>query len=67
MTREFPLAPLERIFKDVGASRVSQKATEHLRDSMLEKGEEIARKAIAASKHAKRVTIKSSDIKMACK
>lgn len=67
MTREFPLAPLEKIFKEVGANRVSRAATENLRDSMIEKGEEIARKAIAASKHAKRVTIKASDIKIACK
>ncbi|MCD6226823.1 MAG: NFYB/HAP3 family transcription factor subunit [Candidatus Aenigmarchaeota archaeon] len=64
MVKEFPLAPLEKIMRQVGAKRVSNAALLALRDCVLEKGEEIARDAIAASRHAKRVTIKASDIKL---
>lgn len=64
---ELPLAPVGRIIKNAGAIRVSEEAKEALANFLEEYGEEISRKAILLSKHAKRVTIKPSDIDLALK
>jgi histone H3/H4 len=67
MVRTFPLAPLEKIARKAGAERVAVSAVEALRDAVLDVAEVIAMDAVAASKHAGRVTVKESDIKLAVK
>ena len=67
MVREFPLAPLEKIARDAGAERVSVSAVKALKEVVLDVAEAIARDAVAASHHAGRVTVKASDIKIACR
>jgi len=69
MVKDFPLLPMEKILKkagkEIGADRVATSASEELRNAMLEISDKIAIEAVAASHHAKRVTVKRDDIKMA--
>lgn len=65
MVREFPLSPLEKIAREAGAERVAVSAVKALREAMLEVADQIAVDAVAASRHAGRVTVKASDIKIA--
>lgn len=65
MVREFPLSPLEKIAREAGAERVAVSAVKALREAMLEVADQIAADAVAASRHAGRVTVKASDIKIA--
>lgn len=65
MVKDFPLLPLEKISKKAGAERISQSAVKELKVALLEISEEIARDAVAACRHAKRVTVKKEDIRMA--
>jgi len=69
MVKDFPLSPLEKIAKEagkaVGADRVAASAAEEMRNILLEMSNKIAIDAIAASRHAKRVTIKREDIVLA--
>lgn len=69
MVKDFPLSPLEKIAKEagktVGADRVAMSAAEEMRNILLEFSNKIAIDAIAASHHAKRVTIKKEDIILA--
>ena len=69
MVKEFPLSPLEKILKDVGkevgADRVASSAVKELRAVLLEEAGRLSAEAIAATHHAKRVTIKREDIIMA--
>ncbi len=67
MVRNFPLAPLEKIAREAGAERVAVSAVKALREAVLEAAESIAKDAVAASHHAGRVTVKASDIKIACR
>ncbi|OGI15917.1 histone [Candidatus Micrarchaeota archaeon RBG_16_49_10] len=67
MVRSFPLAPLEKIAREAGAERVAISAVEALKDAVLDVADVIAMDAVAASKHAGRVTVKASDIKLAVK
>jgi len=67
MVRDFPLAPLERIAKKAGAQRVSMTATKAMKEAVLDAAEIIASDAVAASRHAGRVTVKAKDIKIACR
>ena len=65
MVKEFPLYPMEKILKKAGAERISKSAAEELRIALLEIAEKIALDAIAACRHAKRITIKREDIALA--
>lgn len=65
MVKAFPLLPLEKIARKAGAERVSHKALIAMRDMLLEISEKIATDAVAIAGHAKRVTVKGSDIKLA--
>lgn len=65
MVKDFPLTPLERVMRKAGADRVSDSAIKEIRQIMLEIAEKISADAIAASKHAKRVTVKREDVIMA--
>jgi len=67
MVRDFPLAPLERIAKKAGVQRVSMSATKAMKEAVLDVAEIIAADAVAASRHAGRVTVKAKDIKIACR
>ena len=65
MVKEFPLLPLDRIVRKAGAERVSYATLKTLRDILLEISDKLAVDAIAAARHAGRVTIKKEDIKIA--
>jgi len=65
MVREFPLSPIEKIAKEAGAERIAVSAVKALREAMLEVADQIAADAVAAAHHARRVTVKASDIKIA--
>ncbi|MBD3310864.1 histone [Candidatus Woesearchaeota archaeon] len=62
-----PLAAMEKILKETGADRVSDKAKMALKDVVEEKAEQIASRAIKFANHAGRKTVKSGDIKLASK
>jgi len=67
MVKDFPLSPLEKVARKAGAERVSASALREMRVALLEMSEKIATEAVAASRHAKRVTVKREDIKMAAR
>lgn len=62
-----PLAAMEKLMKQCGAERVSDKAKAALKSVLEEKAEEIASKAIRLANHAGRKTVKAGDIKLAVK
>ncbi len=64
-THIIPRAPVERLMIHAGAKRVSDEAVEELCDYLTEKGLEIAKKALALSKHSGRKTVMEDDIKLA--
>jgi len=65
--RSIPLAAMEKVLKQAGASRVSDKAKIALRDVLEEYVEKISSDAIRFAAHAGRKTIKAGDIKLAIK
>ncbi len=60
---ELPLAPVKRIIKQAGASRVSEDAVTELRDELEDHAEERAREAKEYAEHAGRKTVQASDVK----
>lgn len=66
MVKEFPLSPLEAIAreagKEAGADRVAASAAEEMRTLLLEIADKVALDAVAAARHAGRVTVKREDI-----
>ena len=66
-SRLLPLAAMEKILKQCGAERVSDKAKMELKSTIETLADEIAAKAVNLAKHAGRVTVKASDIKLAAK
>lgn len=65
MVKDFPSTPLERVMRKAGAERVSSSAVNEMKNMMLEIADKISADAIAAAKHAKRVTVKKEDIVLA--
>lgn len=65
MVKDFPSTPFERVMRKAGAERVSADAVKEMKALMLEIADRISSDAIAAAKHAKRVTIKREDVIMA--
>ncbi|MBW2978418.1 NFYB/HAP3 family transcription factor subunit [Candidatus Woesearchaeota archaeon] len=62
-----PLAAMEKILKQAGADRVSDRAKVALKDVVEEAAEEIAVQAVKLAVHAGRKTVKAGDIKLAVK
>jgi len=60
-----PLAAMEKLLKQGGAERVSDKAKAALKEAIEDIANEIAVKAIKLAVHAGRKTIKAEDIKLA--
>ena len=65
--RLLPLAAMEKILKQAGAERVSDKAKTELKNALEEKADEIASQAIKLATHAGRKTVKAGDVKLAVK
>lgn len=66
-SRLLPLAAMEKILKQCGADRVSDKAKVALKNSVEDLADELAAKAVNLAKHAGRVTVQASDVKLAAK
>lgn len=68
MTDKFlPLAAMEKLLKQGGAERVSDKAKVALKNVIEDMAHDIAVKSIKLANHAGRKTIKAEDIKLAVK
>jgi len=65
--RLLPLAAMEKILKNVGADRVSDKAKVALKNVVEDIAEEIAQDAVKFAMHAGRKTVKAGDIRLASK
>ena len=65
--RLLPLAAMEKILKQSGAERVSDKAKSALKDVVEDIAEEIAQNAVRLAMHAGRKTVQEEDIKLAAK
>lgn len=65
--RLIPLAAMEKILKQSGATRVSDKAKTALKDVIEDIAEDIATNAVKLATHAGRKTVKGGDIKLAAK
>ena len=65
--RLLPLAAMEKIAKNSGAERVSDKAKAALKDIVEDIANEIAESAVRIAHHAGRKTVKAGDIKLAAK
>ena len=62
-----PLAAMEKIIKQSGAERVSDKAKAELKNVIEDIAGGIAAKAVRLAEHAGRRTVKAEDIKLAVK
>jgi len=62
-----PLAAMEKLLRQGGADRVSDKAKVALKNALEDIATEISVKAIKLAEHAGRKTVKSEDIKLAVK
>jgi len=65
--RLLPLAAMEKILKQSGAERVSDKAKAALKAVIEEQAEQIASQAVKFANHAGRKTVKAGDIKLAAR
>ena len=66
-TRILPLAAMEKILKQCGADRVSDKSKVALKNVVEDLAYEIAVRAIKLANHAGRKTVKARDVKLAAK
>ena len=64
---ELSVAPMHRICKKAGASRVSEAAAKALAKELDDVGVKIAKEAIDFAMHAGRKTVKSEDIEIAAR
>ncbi|MBC7126973.1 MAG: histone family protein [Candidatus Methanosuratincola petrocarbonis] len=62
---DLAISAMDRLMRKAGAERVSDEASEALREVLETLALEISRDAIALAKHAGRKTVNSDDIKMA--
>ncbi|MHA1951642.1 MAG: histone family protein [Candidatus Thorarchaeota archaeon] len=63
--RIIPVAPIDRLIRESGAGRVSDKGAEELARILEETGKIISKRAFALTEHAGRKTITDKDIKLA--
>jgi histone H3/H4 len=59
---ELPKAPLRRIFKEAGASRVSEDAILALHDYLINDAEVIARNCVQLAQYNNRQTVQVKDV-----
>ncbi|MFP3166856.1 MAG: NFYB/HAP3 family transcription factor subunit [Candidatus Nanopusillus sp.] len=64
-TTPIPVAPLYRILRKAGASRVGQDAKLAMVESVLQVAEAISSRAVELAKHAGRKTVHEDDIRLA--
>ena len=64
---ELPNAPVARLMKRVGATRISSGAVDAMNEAIEDYGLKLASKANDYARHAGRKTIKADDIKLALK
>ena len=64
---ELAVAPMHRICKKAGASRVSEAAAKALAKELEEVGIKIAKESIDYAMHAGRKTVKAEDIEIAAR
>ena len=64
---ELAVAPMHRICKKAGASRVSEAAAKALAKELEDVGVKIAKEAIDYAMHAGRKTVKAEDIEIAAR
>ena len=64
---ELSIAPMHRICKKAGASRVSEAAAKALAKELDDVGVKIAKEAIDYAMHAGRKTVKAEDIEIAAR
>lgn len=64
---ELPAAAVSRIFKNIGAKRVSADATVQLREALETFGAQVAQAAWQIAKHSGRSTVMGKDVKLALK
>ena len=68
MTKKLlPIAAMEKILKNSGVERVSEKAKIALKEYLEEYASEISSRAVKMANHANRKTVKASDIKISVK
>ena len=65
--RLIPLAAMEKILKQAGAHRVSDKAKVALKNVVEDIAEDIATNAVKLALHAGRKTVKDGDVRLAAK
>jgi len=65
--RLIPLAAMEKLMKQAGASRVSESAKEALKNVLEELASSVAANAVKFAQHAGRKTVKAGDITLAAK
>lgn len=65
--RIIPVAPIDRLIRQTGADRVSDKGAERLAQILEEIGESLAQRAHELTVHAGRKTITDKDMELAYK
>jgi histone H3/H4 len=65
VSNEIKVAPMHKLIKRAGASRVSEESAMALGRALEEIGVKVAREAIDYAKHAGRKTVKARDIEIA--
>jgi histone H3/H4 len=67
MVKEIKVAPMHKLIKRAGASRVSEESAIALGGALEEIGIKVAKEAIDFARHAGRKTVKARDIEIAAK
>jgi histone H3/H4 len=65
--RLIPLAAMEKIMRNAGAERVSDKAKASLKSVIEDIANDLALEAVKLANHAGRKTVKASDIQLAAR
>lgn len=60
-----PVAPVERIMADAGASRISAQGAERMAMELSDIAAQIAESAVKIARHSGRKTVKAGDVRLA--